>query len=664
MPGFKYTHPVPDREDRQKKAGLIRGDAIRLGFGALPSQGNGEEALYRESFATSFTKGLPHDDLGLVDGPAYRLFVDAINGPASKETTDFDIPLGPKLAQASFRPPGWVEMGRAEINFTCTFADGSFPQVRRWESPRAGHVYDLQGPDAGAVAMAPAPRLASVELAAEMAEVYSMALLRDVSFAEISAGVDKVGPAGASPDGVVKALTRLDWFDLSKDVPTGFPDLAGAPGKPLPSEQNRRTARLDGAGKFSAAVMFRGSTPGAKAGPYISQFLLQGSRNDPRSGQVGFGEQVIDQRVGRAPEGLDYMGDWASWRDVQMGAKVGKAQVRTSDRRFILTPRDLASYVRIDALYQAYLIAALIMQSYLGRGLSYAAGFPEGGEHPTRDGFATFGNPHLLSLVTEVATRGLKAVRRQKFNIHRRSRPERLAALIALSKGGQTGRFGPQVSTDAERAAALLAPTGLLEMIDAHNERMLANPLHPLRGRDIPKWLARNNTLLPMAFIEGSPMHPAYGAGHATVAGACVTVLKAFFQTLDEVGNPITLADAGFEEVLEPSDQGNDLTPAEYAPGALTLNGELDKLAANISIGRNMAGVHYYSDYFDSVRMGERVATGLLLEQMLTYGEPLSICFRSFDGDLVRINGDRGRPAAQLSVEGSTPQDWWRRHML
>lgn len=26
-------------------------------------------------------------------------------------------------------------------------------------------------------------------------------------------------------------------------------------------------------------------------------------------------------------------------------------------------------------------------------------------------------------------------------------------------------------------------------------------------------------------------MHPAYGAGHATVAGACVTMLKAFFDT-------------------------------------------------------------------------------------------------------------------------------------
>jgi membrane-associated phospholipid phosphatase len=34
--------------------------------------------------------------------------------------------------------------------------------------------------------------------------------------------------------------------------------------------------------------------------------------------------------------------------------------------------------------------------------------------------------------------------------------------------------------------------------------------------------------LLPQAFPEGSPLHTAYGSGHATVAGACVTMLKWF----------------------------------------------------------------------------------------------------------------------------------------
>ena len=55
-------------------------------------------------------------------------------------------------------------------------------EVRAWESQGAGHTYDLEGPDAQAVTMPPAPVLGSEELTAEMAEVYSQALLRDVPF--------------------------------------------------------------------------------------------------------------------------------------------------------------------------------------------------------------------------------------------------------------------------------------------------------------------------------------------------------------------------------------------------------------------------------------------------------------------------------------------------
>jgi hypothetical protein len=47
---------------------------------------------------------------------------------------------------------------------------------------------------------------------------------------------------------------------------------------------------------------------------------------------------------------------------------------------------------------------------------------------------------------------------------------------------------------------------------------------------------------LPMAFSAGSPPHPAYGAGHASVAGACVTVLKAWFDEDVKLGALITSA--------------------------------------------------------------------------------------------------------------------------
>jgi hypothetical protein len=41
---------------------------------------------------------------------------------------------------------------------------------------------------------------------------------------------------------------------------------------------------------------------------------------------------------------------------------------------------------------------------------------------------------------------------------------------------------------------------------------------------------SKNDTyFLPQAFPEGSPQHPSYPQGHATMAGACATILKAAF---------------------------------------------------------------------------------------------------------------------------------------
>ena len=70
-----------------------------------------------------------------------------------------------------------------------------------------------------------------------------------------------------------------------------------------------------------------------------------------------------------------------------------------------------------------------------------------------------------------------------------------------------------------------------------------------------------------------------------------------------------------------------------YNEPPLTLEGELNKLAANIAIGRNMAGVHYFSDYYDSLRMGEEVAIEILEEQALTYPkDPFIVSLGTFDG--------------------------------
>ena len=122
-------------------------------------------------------------------------------------------------------------------------------------------------------------------------------------------------------------------------------------------------------------------------------------------------------------------------------------------------------------------------------------------------------------------------------------------------------------------------------------------------------------------------MHPAYGAGHATVAGACVTILKAFF-------------DHGYVLPAEQyvySANGTELAPVQDKSLRLTVEGELNKLASNIAIGRNWSGVHYFTDYYESLRLGERMAIGILEEQKLTYGENFSMTVPLFSGGGIRI---------------------------
>jgi len=131
--------------------------------------------------------------------------------------------------------------------------------------------------------------------------------------------------------------------------------------------------------------------------------------------------------------------------------------------------------------------------------------------------------------------------------------------------------------------------------------------------------------LLPMAFREGSPTHPAYGAGHATVAGACVTILKAWFDESFVIPNPVVSNPAGTALVAAPGNPN------------LTVGGELDKVAANIAIGRNMAGVHWRTDYTESVKLGEAIALGILEEQKLCYNEFSGLSVARFDGTRVTI---------------------------
>ena len=78
----------------------------------------------------------------------------------------------------------------------------------------------------------------------------------------------------------------------------------------------------------------------------------------------------------------------------------------------------------------------------------------------------------------------------------------------------------------------------------------------------------------------------------------------------------------------------------------MTINGELNKLASNIALGRDAAGVHYRCDGDCARKVGEEVAINLLRDNTACYYETESGSFAGytlikFDGTPIKIaNGD------------------------
>ena len=73
-------------------------------------------------------------------------------------------------------------------------------------------------------------------------------------------------------------------------------------------------------------------------------------------------------------------------------------------------------------------------------------------------------------------------------------------------------------------------------------------------------------------------------------------------------------------------------TPPPGEP-PLTVNGELHKLASNISFGHGiLAGIHWRSDTDTSIQLGEAVALSYLRDRAHTYNEKFSVTLTKLDG--------------------------------
>ncbi len=551
---------TPPEANRQQQAQSIRDQADALANLPIPQHVNNcEENDYPYIF--NYSKALQHDALGDPTAASYQSLVTALQ----------------TKTHAAFN----------------SLQDG--PGPKKQTNPQAGLQYQLEGYDPQALTMPPAPRNDRARAAAEMGELYWMALARDVPFIDYDT---QFNTAGSIIKRAARSLSSPWWGGE-------FTEFQGP--KVL--------------GKVTARTLFRGIYPGELIGPYVSQFLLKGNSapaanglpaRSAKDGLITYGSQVIDQRQRTALPGVDHLKTFTPWLQAQNGTDFRGLDQLDPTKRFIRSLRDGGNYVHLDLVINAwYNTAFYLLSEPTGTQLAANAGtvimrdrefpFDQGNPYNTavdQDGFITLGPVQAVQLVTNVITRAGAAVWFQKWFVHRRLRPEELGGRIHNHLGN--ARYYPIHH----------------QILDSLRTGLLSNYFTNATG-----------FLLPQAYSEGAPTHPAYGSGHAAISGACATILKAFFNEEKAIENPVQASADGLTLV--------DYTGTDA--GCMTVGSELNKLAGNIAIFRNAAGVHWRTDYDQSLLLGERVAIEVLREISLTMNEPEAFYLTRFNGRRIRI---------------------------
>ncbi len=524
---------APQLEDRRLASHAVRVEAAdnELALPAVIHTCNGDEDLYANRIA-SFSKTLPHDDvLGEVDPVAYDALLAALG---SRRFDQLET-----VPQAGIQTLG---------------------------NPLGAIAYTIEGPDSPALAVpAPPPTFASPEFAAELAEIYWMAILRDVNF-----------------------------FDYATDplVLEARDDLANLPGYLGP--------RDPGTGEVRAEDLFRVDYPGARDGLMISQFLLLDFEYDGTE---------VSQLLATSPAGSGFLTVFGEWLAAQRGFPLGPPPnpFTPDDPLYLINARKLATLTASDRLISPFFKAFLIVQEMFGPdALDEANPY----RASTRQGaFATFGMAHLIELLGKVH-KSERATWYHKWYVHRYLRPDAAGGRVQHVMSG---------AADYPLHSDLFDISTVLPVIFETNRQINLTRL----GLDEGSWF------LPQMLNVGTPNHPSFPAGHSHTAGACVTLLKAWFVENLVIPNP-----------KKPTPDGTALE--DYIPGVdgpeLTIGGELNKLAHNLSFGRNMLGVHFRADNMAGNALGEELAIRILREDKAILAEPFDgFSLTKFDGTTITV---------------------------
>jgi hypothetical protein len=552
-------------------------ETILRSSNSIENEGNGDEQTV-PLFAANFSKTLEHDaTTGLLTASGVENYKRLLQALRTGSQADFN---------AIMRAPG---------------------AMLKLVNPQGSFTFSLEGSDSSLFRLDPFPHLSSPEFAAFMIEDYLMALARDVNFEDYGTG------QRTDRDAQGNSITNQAAAVLN-DLGSAF--------------EGPRNAQ----GQVDASVLFRGSFLGSLIGPYVSQYLLVPllAPLALATGSAFLNPKPLTTLQLRPIARMREFGvSFTDFVAIQNGRIPKLYNVNDYDQvntRYIITGRDLGSFVHYDNPYEATYIALNILTS---------REFPISPVLPYRNGtikneapFVTQGVADVYGLIGGVMLEGLKAAWAQKWRAHRTLRPEAFAGLVHRAKVTGENPFNLNSSIFEKHAGI-----DVLDLILKKNQQQASSLIDPTHSLTVQQ---ASTYLLAQMYPEGCPPHPSYPAGHAVIAGACATVIKAIF---DDTVKLITK----FKPVkVDPADPTNLIPLQGEGEDQMTVGSELDKLASNMALSRNFAGVHWRNDGEDGILLGEEVGIRYLQDHGCLYTEETFTGFEltKRDGTRIKITPD------------------------
>ncbi|SMD04721.1 hypothetical protein [Primorskyibacter flagellatus] len=475
------------------------------------------------------------------------------------------------------------------------------------------------------------------ELAAEMAVIYALSLLRDVALTDLENphhGVRIDAQTSFTLHELLCELRSLPWLDRH-----AIPCFAEQPDEPArhaaqDDEHMRRASRWNKDGQLTLRMLVRGATRTDICGPLLSQLMpsLEPSQAGPDGADL---DRVFETLP--APDAPAVI--WKMW----LNAKCCEAE--TPAERMPRTLRELAVVGHPASPGRAVLALGLAMSSIVLPPVTALAG-------------RGWGGAELLSVMAEAVLLAKQASRAQAALAGPMPRPALLAARLSLMVDHasvvpanpadvssrqileELRRFAPRLLTWVARRNAVDGSASIDSAVTVD-----AGPRLP------PATRRGDNLMLPHLSQGDATLRPLDAQSQGTVAGACLTILKAVY------AGPLSTSSHRQRTGKGAAHMGSSPHMLPRRPG---LSGDLDKLASNMVLGRLVTGGYFHLENLAALRKGERIAMALLSELAESGRASGDLGFISFDGKPVRISARRracGSVRAEISINGCPVSD-------